>query len=326
MSNVVSWFHRLSRDQRFLLLFLLATFCGFAVGVFSASAAGAQMAQPFGPEQELEVGSVTISMEEKEATARDMRELISMVPMPAPGDGLVLYNFPTVAPNVFGSSSWGGHTQLGQFILRYFPGQGALSPGLNPIAYQPLRAGLYMPRDVMVTSFNSWWGKENPGPPFTAEYGNRLHSALLVVGDGTSFTLSDVNFSFLSSDGVLDFVGNLAGTTFNGTTRVGYSYGPDGIFGTPDDVVYQNNEPDTTLVQAFAYLGPGNATWPGAGDPSAGQQEIDEMVDYLLSENVTITLSHTIFGYTTGETVLLPSIFNDGFETGDASAWSVVAN
>lgn len=308
--------------------FLPALIVGLIIAGTTAVMAGAQMASPLGPlADESLVASLTT--EQREQLRVDVIEFASLTPQPELGSDPNMRVGATPGPNAFSSASWAPHAQFGQFLLRYL-GEcaGVLSPGLNPTAYRPLCSGLYMPRDVMVTSFNSWWATENPGAPFGSEYGNRLHFPLVIEGDGSlanKFSLSDVNFDLTSTDGVLDYAGNLAGTTCNGTTRVCLDYGPDGIKGTPDDIVMINNEPDTTLMDALYYIGVGNAYWPGAGNPGAGQGEIDTAINEILDDGVGILMVYSVYN-TDASINLLPAIFHDGFETGDVSAWSASIN
>lgn len=284
---------------------------------------GRPIAAPLSPLDE-EVFTAPLSAEQRQQLQAQIVDFLIHVVMPPPGSGLTVRVGAVPAPNAFGSPSWGPHIEFGQFLLRYFgPCAGILSPGLNPVAYRPLCAGLYMARDAMVSSFISWQGVENPGAPFMSELGNRLHAPLVVLGDGvTRFSLSNINFSFTSTDGSLDYIGDLAGTTCNGTTRVCLDYGPDRVIGTPDDIVMTNNEPDTTQMDAVFYNGVGTGWWPGGpGDPLTGQAAIDAVIQYMLDNNVHIEVDYAVFQYA-GGIVLLPSIFNAGFETGDTSEWS----
>mgnify|MGYP006908203933 CR=1 FL=1 len=226
------------------------------------------------------------------------------------------------APNVFGSPSWTLYTERTLLALQTeMSAIGDMST--DPAAYRQL-ADRFQPGDIMVTSFNSWRGQADPPEPFDAELGNRLHCGLAAEGDGTvQFTLADVYFSMASSDHILDYAGSLAGTTFNGTTRIGLDYGPDRIKGTVDDIYYTSGEDDATPVDAFYYVGIGNAFWPGAGNPSAGQPEINDAVDYIYENVFEITCLYLIRG-NFNETILeldLP-FFRDGFESGDTTAWT----
>lgn len=202
------------------------------------------------------------------------------------------------APNAFGSPSWGTYTTNALNSLKNDLGNVG-DRATSPTAYEILSGG-YALGDVMVTSFNSWRGEAGAASPFDGEYGNRLHFGLAAVSsDGsTTFTLADVNYSITSTDGVLDFAGDLSGTTLNGTTRIGLNYGSDGIRGTADDIWYTSGEDDTTLLNALFYVGVGNAYWPGGpGDTLTGQAAIDSVAAYIRANNVGITGAYSINGF-----------------------------
>jgi len=203
------------------------------------------------------------------------------------------------APNAFGSPSWAGYLANGMASLA--TGAGDIGDReTDPAAYHIL-GSTYEPGDVMVTSFPSWRGEAYPAAPFSAERGNRLHFGLAAFGDGvTQFTLADVGYSMTSTDSALDFAGTLAGTTFNGTTRIGVLYGGDGMLGGGDDVLVNSGEGDATLVDALFYIGVGNAYWPGGGPvpPGTEQAEIDSVIAYILQNEIEITGGYTILGNT----------------------------
>ncbi len=226
------------------------------------------------------------------------------------------------APNGFGSPSWGAYMANVMQALQ----NGLLSVGdrtTDPTAYEKIVR--FTPGDVMVTSFSSWRGIAEPLAPFAGEYGNRLHFALVALGDGVErFTLADVQFSILSSDGELNYIGDLSGTSLNGTSRVGVDYGDDRVLGGGDDTIYDSGEPDTTALDALFYVGVGNAYWPGGTTPD--QAALDETADYIWDENIIISGGYSVGGYENSgtATVLLwsPNIFSDDFETEDTSRWT----
>lgn len=347
-TSTFQWFDGLKMFARVLLFALVIA--GITVGTAEAQ----EITQQQVSFEDLDVGSVVISVgevqqqhwrpsismltpQEEEALVvplspeqfDDLRERLSRMRSirPEGAEGLELVSVAASAPNAFSSPSWARHAEFAQFLMLYLPGEGVLSPALNPTAYRPLQ-GLYTPCDASVTSFNSWRCVENPGTPFGGEFGNRLHIGLRVEGDCMmQFTLTDVNYAFSSTDGSLNSFGDLSGTTLNGTTRVGIACGPDGVLHTPDDIIFASGEPDTTLMDALVYApGFGSGWWPGGpGDPLDGQEAIDALFDYVLDEGVHIEAGYSVFTYATG-VVLLPAIFHDGFETGDASAWSAAVN
>lgn len=225
------------------------------------------------------------------------------------------------APNGFGSPSWNGYVANAMTAL-----QNGLSVvgdrETDPTAYVTLIR--YFPGDIIVTSFNSWRGISEPPAPFDGEFGNRMHFGLVALGDGVEqFTLADVQFALLSSDGELNYIGDLAGTTLNGTSRVGVDYGPDRALGGGDDIVYDSGEPDTTILDALYYIGIGNAYWPGGTTPD--QQAINDTVEYIENENLLVMGGYSVNGYQNSGTATVvlwtPDIFSDGFESGDTSRW-----
>ncbi|CAG0950040.1 hypothetical protein PHYC_00149 [Phycisphaerales bacterium] len=213
---------------------------------------------------------------------------------------------PSSAPNAFGSPSWGGYAANALSGLQ----SGAASVGdrnTDPTGYATFANGSFIaPGDVMVTSFPSWRGAANPLAPFSSELGNRMHFGLHASGDGTTlFTLNDVGFNMSSSDddNALGFVGNLAGTTYNGTTRIGVNWGANRAPGGGDDIVYNSGEAGTLLIDELFYVGVGNAFWPGASDPDPSnpvlgrQGALDDTAAWFAQEYpFSVTTVYTIFG------------------------------
>ena len=220
--------------------------------------------------------------------------------------------FASSAPNFFGSPSWGGYLSNAMSGLQ----TGTMSIGdplTDPTAYFTFADGEIIDAGyAMVTSYNSWVGVANPPGAFASELGNRLHFGLH-ASSTTQFTLADIEFEIASSDGnVLAHAGDLSGTTFNGTTRIGIDWGGDNAPGGGDDTIYVGGESDATLVNEVFYVGVGNAYWPGGGDadptnPDLGQQgAIDDTYAYVLGEGgVDITGTYTIMGDSASTTVTL---------------------
>ncbi len=153
--------------------------------------------------------------------------------------------------------------------------------------------------DMVVTSFASWQGQANPSP-YSGENGNRLMAGLIINGNGTQFSLSQLTFDMESNDpsDSMQFVGNF----------IGYSYTPwrVGIINatsTSPMEVLDSGEAGTTPVDELYYTGIGNALWPGCGtplpdpndngwtdstcggDPALGQQVLDDQLNYINSVN-----------------------------------------
>ncbi len=193
--------------------------------------------------------------------------------------GVLLDVFASSAPNVFGSPSWAGYLSNAMTGLA----QGLSNVGgtrdADPTAYERLGSS-FEAGDAMVTSFSSWHGVAGDAAPFDSERGNRLHFGLLAQGTGgTQFSLSDVGYEVASSDpwNALGYSGTLAGTTLNGTTRIGVLYGANGVFdgGLGDDILLNSDESDAVLVDALIYVGVGNAFWPQPAEGETQQEAID---------------------------------------------------
>jgi hypothetical protein len=157
-----------------------------------------------------------------------------------------------------------------------------------------------------VTTFNSWQGIVNPPSPFNNELGNRIHFGLHAVGvDGTTFTLDSLTFSLTSSDpsNSLAYSGNFTGTSYNGTTRVGVIYNPDG------SKTFLTSDNGTTPVNEIDYIGVGNAWWPGGDDPNPGNPAGGPqlaMDNYYNNSGFPITISctYSLDGYSGSASVV----------------------
>lgn len=194
---------------------------------------------------------------------------------------------PSSAPNAYGSSSWSAYAANALSSLEAGGGNVG-TRATDPTAYEMLGTS-YEAGDVMVTSFNSWRGVSSPGAPFASEYGNRLHFGLAAVGDGSvTFTLADVSFSITSTDSALDYAGNLAGLTLNGTTRVGLYFGADRALGGGDDVWYTSGESDSTVLDALFYVGVGNGYWP------SDAADMADTANYIYGNGIAITGGYSI--------------------------------
>jgi hypothetical protein len=219
---------------------------------------------------------------------------------------------PSSAPNAFGSPSWAGYSANALNSLQNNLGNIG-SRATDPTAYE-IAGPIVQPGDFMVTTFNSWQGVAGPlAAPFTSEEGNRMHFGLH-ASSATPFDLAEVTFSISSSDPAnsLSYVDDLSGCNFNGTTRIGLNWGPDGIKGTSDDILYTagNVGNDQTLVNELFYVGAGNALWPGGSDPNPGnpaggaQAAIDDTTNYIMGNApFAITGSYSILGNTGSATV-----------------------
>lgn len=220
---------------------------------------------------------------------------------------------PSLAPNGYGSPNFDPY--VGNAMNALENGLSAIgNPATDPDAYFQVST---MPLAWnMVTSFNSWRGLANPGTNFGAafagEYGNRLHFGLHIVseGYGNRFALDSLTFDMNSSDpgNELDFDGDFIGYAYT-PRRIGIDYGADGLKGTSDDLMYNNNEAGTNLVNELMYVGVGNAWWPD--DLNNNQSTIDAEVARVrglgMPNLVTTTYGITVNGnpFSNGATVTL---------------------
>jgi hypothetical protein len=122
------------------------------------------------------------------------------------------------------------------------------------------------PQYLTVTSFPSWLGTADPGTAFGAafanELGNRGAFPLIIDGNGTRFSISELSFSATSSDptnslgfsfgeGSYDYSASYVGINFNGNPN------------TPADWTFLDTPGDNTqTVDALVGRGSGNALWP----------------------------------------------------------------
>ena len=108
--------------------------------------------------------------------------------------------------------------------------------------------------------FNSWLGI-SPGA-IAGEFGNRLYFGV-TVKDNANLQFNLANFvyvdNFYTNAPQNIFFNN---QTYNGITLVGISYGPNGVLGGGDDVVYNSGQVSTTLVNELYYRGYSNAIIP----------------------------------------------------------------
>jgi len=190
---------------------------------------------------------------------------------------LTMSVFPSPAPNAFGSPSFAGYTANAISAL----GSGLSSvgnPATTPTAY--FRVSSLDDRGNIVTGFPSWKGLISPatnfGAAFSSELGNRLHYGLHIVGNGTQFKLSNLQFHMHGSDAgdIFAFDGDFSGLSYS-STRVGLNYGADHTKGTMDDILITSG-PTTQLVDELMYVGVGNSLAPDdASCPGTNQATLD---------------------------------------------------
>jgi MYXO-CTERM domain-containing protein len=169
---------------------------------------------------------------------------------------------PSLAPNAYGSPSWAGYRVNALYALE----NGLSNIGSGPTGYSAVTSPID-PRAGIVTGFNSWLGNADPvstyGPDYANEYGNRMHFGLHIIGNGVRFSIDNLAFegeSFGDGNG-LGWgwgPGNDPLDVYS-ASRVGIDYGADGLKGTLDDIIYDNGESASNLVDEFVYVGAGNS-------------------------------------------------------------------
>jgi hypothetical protein len=165
---------------------------------------------------------------------------------------------PSVAPNAFGSPSYGDYVSNAVYALGN--GLGSYGDSSLPSFYQAT-SGKVKANQVIVTGFNSWLGKADPGtafgPAYASELGNRMLFGVVISdhNDGHQFSISDLSFTAHSSDPghVLDF-------TF-GQGSYNYSNQYVGVVFNADGSVNHTvtSGPNTQLVDEVIGRGSGNA-------------------------------------------------------------------
>jgi hypothetical protein len=197
-------------------------------------------------------------------SSRFLSAIMLLLLAPAASAAPVLTEFASPAPNFFGSPSFAGWAANAIDAL-----QNNLSsvgnPATDPTAYYQVTTGT--DSSNIVTGFPSWNGVANPGGAFASELGNRLHFGLLIVGNGTLFSLSELSFNMHSSDpgNIFSFTGDFSGDMYN-AFRVGIA--EDGSLITSGLATQQ--------VKELMYVGVGNALAPSdVGCPGTDQAAID---------------------------------------------------
>ena len=184
--------------------------------------------------------------------------VVALAPAPVAASAATITVTPTVAPNVFGSPSWNAWVANATGALH--DGDSARGNPSLPTYYHAqsnVSVG-----EAVVTGFPSWHGQVDPGTvfgsAFSNELGNRLHFGLVIDGDGSQFSISQLSFNAVSDD-ALNILGfGFAGGYGYSDSYVGLLKGADGVLFTSDDVLVTGG-PDTTLVDGLVGRGSGNA-------------------------------------------------------------------
>jgi hypothetical protein len=232
---------------------------------------------------------------------------------------------PTLAPNVFGSSSfapWAANA----FTALYNGQTSAGAPG-TPSYFQAQTN--VQAKDLVVTNFSAWMGQAEPGGAFAGESGNRGHFALSILGDGQQFSISQLSFSATSTD-----PGDLLGLGFAFPTGdydytanyVGVLAGDDGVVGTGDDTFITSGL-NTQLVDALFSRGSGNSLEGLCTAPCTPAQEqaaIDAAAVTLGTQSFQYTGTYQLHGE--GDAILAEGsgTFNVGIPEPSTWALSIV--
>ena len=137
---------------------------------------------------------------------------------------------PWLAPNVFGSPSYTGAVANQEYaLLNGLSSYGAAGPTQYNANSNVTAA------EAIVTGFNSWMGIANPASPYQSELGNRMLFGVLINGQGTPFSISQLSFSATSTDGNGLAFGFGAGSYNYSLDYQGILFGADGLLGGGDD-------------------------------------------------------------------------------------------
>lgn len=161
---------------------------------------------------------------------------------------------PWVAPNAYGSPSYDAAVANAVYALYHnLNSYGAAGPEQFN-AQSNVTAS-----EVIVTGFNSWRGVAAPGAPYQFELGNRMHFGLLINGQGSQFSISQLSFATTSSDPLNGLAWNWdLGSYQYGAGYQGILKGQDGLLFTGDDIFITNGS-NTQLVDGLVGRGSGNS-------------------------------------------------------------------
>lgn len=216
--------------------------------------------------------------------------------LPAKAD-IQITQYPSAAPNVFGSPSWTGYQTNALNSLQ--SGSGNIGDGSSPTDYLQLSGG-YLPGMIEVTNYSSWLGTANPGGAFASELGNRLHFGAIITDTSGTFDLRDVSFNLSSSDsaiagpgGSLAFSGDLAGANFSSGSRIGVK-----LDGSICDATHGSCNDTTQLKQLF-YVGVGNAfdaSLPSGSSVADEQAALDSTTSYIITHGLSVSNQYCVQG------------------------------
>ncbi len=167
---------------------------------------------------------------------------------------------PWLAPNAFGSPSF--PTAQSNAVQAMYLGVSSFGTPGTP-GYFQARSNVTT-AEAVVTGFNSWLGKADPGTVFGSafanELGNRMTFALRVDGGGTQFSISQMSFSMVSTDNPYNALNySYAAGAYNYSAGFeGVLAGADGILWTADDTFVTSGS-NAQLVDGLVGRGTGNS-------------------------------------------------------------------
>lgn len=229
---------------------------------------------------------------------------------------------PSVAPNAFGSPSYAAY--VANAVGALHDGQTSRGDPNLPSYYQA--QSNVLASQVIVTSFATWLGQQDPGTVFGAAYanelGNRMHFGLTIDGNGGQFSIAQLGFSAVSDDpgGSLDF-GFATGSYNYSADYEGVLKGMDGILFTADDL-FVTGGLNTQLVDGLVGRGSGNANEATCLEgPCATVAERQALLDSATAANAQI---HTFTGtYTLGD-ARGSGTFNISGDVPEPATWAMM--
>ena len=158
------------------------------------------------------------------------------------------------------------------------------NPATDPTAFQTVTSANV--RDIIPTGdFTSWNGQANPTGAFANELGNLLYAPVIISGNGTLFSLSQVVFTGVSSDMPNNPAGSLLGNVTD-LSNFDYSAGRVGVIDNADGTkTYITSGSSDQLVNELIYRGVGSfhQILMVGGTGMTGQQLLNQEVATLSS-------------------------------------------
>jgi hypothetical protein len=206
--------------------------------------------------------------------------------------GVTMNIYASPAPNAYGSPSFAGwETNVINALLNGQTSAG--NPAADPTAFYTLTNGDSFSN--IVTGFPSWDGQANPGtvfgPAFSNELGNRLHFPVIINGQGTKISLSELSFDMESTDSndIFKYTGGFSSLDNYDDYHLGVILGPSGP-------TFLNSGSADQPVDEIVYRGIGNAIAPNdIGCSGTNQQQLDCVTAFYNStEPFSITAKYSL--------------------------------